>query len=1108
MAKVFKFGESFRPTKLERIIIGIQGPKNHFAFINRIETEVYDVLCQYSKNRPSLVFSATRKSCSKLADVLLKRYEADRANGKRLPWRKTGTNPQVTDKRLSALCQAGIAVHHAGLEPSDRRKIEDGFRTGSVMVIISTSTLAVGVNLPAHTVVVAGTKHWDGNGMVEYPDLDMQQMVGRAGRPQFDTHGQVVIMCDKQEEQKWRDAVESKTILESGLHEALTEHINSEISLRTIRNISDGQQWIRSSFLYVRIQQNPMYYAPALGHAGDKSSDWQEVLDDFIQEAVDRLHHHNLVDRGDTDTDDPMDSAASRPLTSTPLGDVMSSCFLSFSTMVSIISSPSNSTIEDLLLLLSSASEYSDLRPRQHEKTLLRKVNKSGEVRYPLPEDKCATSKDKVFLLIQVCLGAIMMDDFKDDAKNENFNPTLELFQIWKSATRICRAIVSVALERRDGGTLRSSLALLRTINGKAWEDTAVVLRQIEAIGPKSIKVLGSHGIRSFASLRSQHPSRLEMLLNRQVGFGTGLIESAKQLPAFTIEIKQTGLTHDQEADCVKIDFEVMFKVEGSLTERNKKKNTRARSRFISFLAVLSDGTYVSFRRINAKDFGDENKKIDVSASVFRLDQKLVISIGVDQLAGCSATTEFSPVVPSGLLPSLSEPDDGNHSEQAMLGATVFDFDQLESQDEQEAFNAFYTEDPPLQASVTMQEPVRLPNGNWKCKHTCKDGCNHACCHQGVKHKPKPRAIPRPSNTANPQIEVQKKEMVKKEPVGIADVERLIRSEIKEQGKKQSMTQVDSSDDEVFSMDEAIHRVLEGKVEKTSTHPQSRNSATSRSMKRAFTEDDDDADELQIVPRIKPPLHSPKRPAVRKREILTKEIFRLPSEKLPLEDDWASSTPSPESDDAPVLLQRPSQLQKSEDPLFLPCSSSSQRVTQIHTGSLRQRLWEPTSDDLNREMQESSDVKSKVSQPCSESNPWGDLLNLDEFLAEEDRCVEQAKPSSDAMAKKPKKTSPKHEPQFKVVPCLLEDLSSDEDEVTWLAETPQTTTGSRRAPLSTHDQQDMRILGQNEDPDKTTKKLSPRPTCAQSRAQSKEIDVFGLDNIDEWLLSGNIEIVD
>ncbi len=56
-------------------------------------------------------------------------------------------------------------------------------------------------------------------------------------------------------------------------------------------------------------------------------------------------------------------------------------------------------------------------------------------------------------------------------------------------------AMVTVALERKDGGSAKNALELLRTVNGKAWESTATVFRQIDAVGSKSIKALAIHGI-------------------------------------------------------------------------------------------------------------------------------------------------------------------------------------------------------------------------------------------------------------------------------------------------------------------------------------------------------------------------------------------------------------------------------------------------------------------------------------------------------------------------------------------------------------------------------------------------------------------------------------
>lgn len=73
----------------------------------------------------------------------------------------------------------------------------------SVQVLCTTSTLAQGVNLPAHLVVLKGTRRWVNQkgevpGNREYDRSTILQMVGRAGRPQFDDEGVAVLMTQKE----------------------------------------------------------------------------------------------------------------------------------------------------------------------------------------------------------------------------------------------------------------------------------------------------------------------------------------------------------------------------------------------------------------------------------------------------------------------------------------------------------------------------------------------------------------------------------------------------------------------------------------------------------------------------------------------------------------------------------------------------------------------------------------------------------------------------------------------------------------------------------------------------------------------------------------------
>ena len=79
-----------------------------------------------------------------------------------------------------------------GMLRGDRKLSESMFADGATKVLFCTATLAWGVNLPAHTVVVKGTDVYnpEKGKMVDLSILDVQQIFGRAGRPQFDTSGE------------------------------------------------------------------------------------------------------------------------------------------------------------------------------------------------------------------------------------------------------------------------------------------------------------------------------------------------------------------------------------------------------------------------------------------------------------------------------------------------------------------------------------------------------------------------------------------------------------------------------------------------------------------------------------------------------------------------------------------------------------------------------------------------------------------------------------------------------------------------------------------------------------------------------------------------------
>ena len=71
------------------------------------------------------------------------------------------------------------------------------FREGLLPVLVTTSTLAMGVNLPAHLVIVKATQQYINGGYHEYSETQILQMIGRAGRPQFDDSAIAIIMTQE-----------------------------------------------------------------------------------------------------------------------------------------------------------------------------------------------------------------------------------------------------------------------------------------------------------------------------------------------------------------------------------------------------------------------------------------------------------------------------------------------------------------------------------------------------------------------------------------------------------------------------------------------------------------------------------------------------------------------------------------------------------------------------------------------------------------------------------------------------------------------------------------------------------------------------------------------
>jgi len=169
-----------------------------------------------------------------------------------------------TVKSLEDSIRGGVGFHHAGLTSSNRKIVEEGFKSGHLLCIVATPTLAQGVNLPASRVVIRDTKRWStiAARSMPLPIIEVRQMMGRAGRPSYDEFGESVLVSKNKDEEGFLvdrylkgdpEEVTSKLANPSALHAeedgALLTHMLSVIATAGINDRDSITRFLTKTFL-------------------------------------------------------------------------------------------------------------------------------------------------------------------------------------------------------------------------------------------------------------------------------------------------------------------------------------------------------------------------------------------------------------------------------------------------------------------------------------------------------------------------------------------------------------------------------------------------------------------------------------------------------------------------------------------------------------------------------------------------------------------------------------------------------------------------------------------------------------------------------------------
>ncbi|KAF6000413.1 helicase [Cyanidiococcus yangmingshanensis] len=190
----------------EREALTKRGVKGRAAAAATVNRPAWSTLVHFLRKRdlmPAVVFCFSRKRCEEAADSLgsMDLLQGSASDGNRIHVLMESALSRLSDAdrrvpqigRVRDLLRRGIGVHHAGLLPIVKEMTEILFQRGLVRVLFATETFAMGVNMPARTVVFSGIRKHDGRQFRLLTPGEYTQMSGRAGRRGLDAYGLVIL---------------------------------------------------------------------------------------------------------------------------------------------------------------------------------------------------------------------------------------------------------------------------------------------------------------------------------------------------------------------------------------------------------------------------------------------------------------------------------------------------------------------------------------------------------------------------------------------------------------------------------------------------------------------------------------------------------------------------------------------------------------------------------------------------------------------------------------------------------------------------------------------------------------------------------------------------
>ena len=538
---LFSFDNSYRSTPLSMKFFGIKDTigdkKLKYSEYKQIENEItYDEIKKYlNENKQVLVFIHSRietiNYCKELIRIAEMRNELNIFKTEKLKDYKDFKN--IQNKHLQELIPYGLGFHNAGVLRKDRNIIEKMFQKGVINVLVSTSTLAWGVNLPAYACIIKGTTYYDAKegDDIDISILDIQQMFGRAGRVDYDDKGIGIIISPLKKVSKFIRLLKNQINIESSLDSYLEDALNAEIAIKNINCLNDALNWIKLTYLSVRL-------------CSRKKNKNLDVIEGYIKRAFKNLNRCKLIRY----------VKKTGQVYCTELGRIASNYYMNYLTIDKFYNSLAEGLNENSFLnIFAQSSEFENMKVYEEEKKELLSLDEKLDL----------LSKNKLQLITvddipkPITLILTYLKFFGYEFKNGSL--FIDSAYVIDNASRIIRAMMEISLHKHFIETTKLCFNWMKYIERRVppntnplWQFTFESLNTKVNKGKKKVRgeiskdicyKLDNAGLIQIEDIENEDISTLSNLLNLSKPSVSEIYKLLHIIPNFDIKVESKPLT-------------------------------------------------------------------------------------------------------------------------------------------------------------------------------------------------------------------------------------------------------------------------------------------------------------------------------------------------------------------------------------------------------------------------------------------------------------------------------------------------------------------------------------------------------------------------------------